>query len=308
MHFNPDSFELRNSVETATIKTKRKRPSAVPGITSLALVMFMLGLFGFSVLGFHGLSQSLIESSSIDVYFRDSVQEPEVRSFMKDISRHSWLKNSKFVSREEGIRQMGDKYDEDFMQYVEVSELPLSVEIYFNASAASPESMARIAAELEKAPLVESVVYQKNLVESVNRNVQKIQWVLAGIAAIFIFIAIGLINNSTRLNIFANRFLIKSMQLVGATNGFIIRPFVWKFIRYALIAIPIAAALLFALLNGLHFIWKEFATIHEFTRFIDPVKAGMGFAAIGLAGIILAAISAWFSTRKYLRTKIENLY
>lgn len=295
-------------METPAVKTKRKRPSALPGITSLTLVVFMLGLFGFSVLGFHGLSRSLIESSSIDVYFHDSTDEAAVHAFEARHAKSSWLKKSRFVSREEGLKQMGDKYDEDFMQYVEVSELPLSVELYFRSEAATPESVAKVAEELEKDPDVESVVYQKNLVESVNRNVKKIQWVLAGIAAIFILIAVGLINNSTRLNIFANRFLIKSMQLVGATNGFIIRPFVWKFMKYALLAIPLAAALLLGLLNGLHFIWKEFGTMHEFAAFIDPMQAAAGFTAIGLFGIILAGISAWFSTRKYLRTKIENLY
>ncbi|MBL7812836.1 MAG: hypothetical protein JNL57_11480 [Bacteroidetes bacterium] len=291
-----------------TLRTRRKKPSALPGIMSLALVMFMLGLLGFSVLGFQGLSRSLVEGSSLDIYFRDSIPDAEVQAFETRIKKEKWLRKSHLVSREEGLKQMGDRYDDDFMQYVEASELPLSMEVYFVAEFATPDQIARTARKLETDPLVDDVVYQKNLVEAVDKNVRRIQWILAGLVVLFTFIAIGLINSSTRLSIFANRFIIKSMQLVGATNAFILRPFLLKFARYALLAIPIAAALLVGLLYGLHFFWKEFATIEEFAAFIPWQKAAVVFGCIGIFGILLAVVSAWFSTRKYLRSKIENLY
>jgi cell division transport system permease protein len=280
----------------------------LPSILSLALVMFMLGLLGFSVLGFNGLSKSLVEGSGIDVYFKDSVQEITVRNFEKALQKEAWLKRTHFVSREEGYKQMGDKYDDDFMQYVEASELPLSVEVFFKAENAIPDKIAQIARRIGSDPIVEDVVYQKNLVESVNKNLKRIQFILLGLVLIFTLIAIGLINSSTRLSIFANRFIIKSMQLVGATNTFIVKPFILKFIKHALIAVPIAAAFLLGLLYGLHFLWKEFVTIREFATFINWQHALIVFACIAIFGIILAIISAWFSTRKYLRTKIENLY
>jgi cell division transport system permease protein len=286
----------------------RKKPSAVPGITSLTLVMFMLGLFAFSVLGFEGLSRSLIEGSSMDIYFKDSVSEPEARLFSEKLKAQPWLRKMKFISREEGFKEMGEKYDNEFMDVVVADELPLSVEVYFTQEYAVPEKIEKIVAEISAHASVESISYQRNLVESINKNVRKIQWGLAGLAAVFIFIAIGLINNSTRLNIFASRFLIKSMQLVGATNNFIIRPIIMKFAGYALAAIPFAALMLYILLYGLHYVWHEFGTLHEFASFIHPAKAIIAFGIISISGIFLAAISAWFSTRKYLRTKIENLY
>lgn len=289
-------------------KTKRKKPSIVPSVLSLALVMFMLGLLGFSVLGFNGLSKSLIEGSGIDVYFRDSVSESSVFAFEKSLQKASWLKKTHYVSREEGLKQMGDKYDDDFMQYVQASELPLSLEVFFRVEEASPEKIAEVARKIESNGIVEDVVYQKNLVESVAENLKKIQWILLGLVLLFTFIAIGLINSSTRLSIFANRFIIKSMQLVGATNNFIIKPFLFKFFKHALIAIPIAAGMLMGLLYGLHFLWKEFVTIREFAGFLNWQHAIIVFAGIAIFGIILAIICAWFSTRKYLRSKIENLY
>jgi cell division transport system permease protein len=270
--------------------------------------MFMLGLLGFSVLGFNGLSRSLIEGSGIDIYFKDTISESTVFAFENQLKQESWLKRSHFVSREEGLKQMGDKYDDDFMQYVEASQLPLSLEVFFKAEGAKPEKIAQVARNIEANPIVEDVVYQKNLVESVNTNVMRIQWILLGLVILFTLIAIGLINSSTRLSIFANRFLIKSMQLVGATNGFIVRPFLLKFLKHALFAIPIAGILLFGILYGLHYVWKEFGTMREFAAFINWQHAVLVFAGIAIFGIILAIICAWFSTRKYLRSKIENLY
>lgn len=301
------SIEFRGVTETVK-SIKRKKPSALPSILSLALVMFMLGLLGFSVMGFNGLSKSLIEGSGIDVYFKDSVSESSVLEFENQLKGEKWLKRSHYVSREEGLKQMGDKYDDDFMQYVEASELPLSIEVFFKAESAKPDKIASIARQFQSNPLVEDVVYQKNLVESVAANIKKVQWILLGLVVLFTLIAIGLINSSTRLSIFANRFLIKSMQLVGATNTFIIKPFLYKFLKHALIAIPIAGIFLGGVLYGLHFIWKEFGTIQEFAQFINWKEASLVFVGIAVFGIILAIICAWFSTRKYLRSKIENLY
>ena len=263
---------------------------------------------GFSVLGFNGLSRSLVEGAGVDIYFKDSVSESSVHAFQKKIESEKWLKRAVFISREEGLQQMGEKYDDDFMQYVEASELPLSLELFFVAESATPEIIAREARELEANPLVEDVIYQKNLVESVSKNVIRIQWIMLALSVLFILISIGLINSSTRLNIFANRFIIKSMQLVGATNTFIVKPFILKIVYQALIAIPIATLLLFGILYGLHFVWKEFATINEFAQFINWQHASIVFGFIIIFGIFLAAICAWLSTRKYLRSKIENLY
>jgi cell division transport system permease protein len=289
-------------------KTKRRRPSALPGITSLALVMFMLGLLSVSYLGFQGLSKSLVESSSLDIYFKDSCTEPAVNALDQKLKQEKWFKSSRFVSREAGMKEMAETQDPAFMQYVELNALPLSLELYFKAEFATANQLERVAAELRSLDIVESVIYQKNLLESVNDNVTKIQLSILGLTLVFVIIAIGLIHNSTRLNIFSNRFIIKSMQLVGATHGFIIRPIMGKFILYAIIAFPISLILLAATLKGIQYIWSGFGTIAEFTAFIDPVKAAICMASTAVCGILIAAGSAWFSTRKYLRSKIENLY
>lgn len=294
--------------ESSEVKTKRRRPSALPGITSLVLVMFMLGLLSLTYLGFQGLSKSLVESSSLDVYFKDSCTESQVKDLETALKKEKWYKSSHFVSREEGMKEMAQSNDSAFMQYVELNALPLSLELYFKAEFASAAQLEKVSSDLQKMQIVESVVYQKNLLESVNSNIAKIHLTLLGITLVFVIIAIGLIHNSTRLNIFANRFIIKSMQLVGATHGFIIRPIIGKFIAYALIAFPISLVMLFGALNVIHYIWSGFGSIAEITGFIEPLEAAICLSATLLCGILIAAGSAWFSTRKYLRSKIENLY
>ena len=294
--------------EDFEVKTKRRKPSALPGITSLVLVMFMLGLFSLSYLGFQGLSKSLVESSSLDVYFNDSCSEAQVRELDNNLKKEKWYKASRFVSREEGMKELAETSDPAFMQYVELNALPLSLELHFKAEFATARELEMVSEKLKKMQIVESVIYQKNLMESVNDNVSKIQLTLLGITLIFVIISIGLIHNSTRLNIFANRFIIKSMQLVGATHGFIIKPIIGKFVMYAIIAFPFSLLLLFGVLKGIHYIWSGFGTIANVAEFINPWQALVCLSATALCGILIAAGSAWFSTRKYLRSKIENLY
>lgn len=291
------------------VKTKRNKPSALPSIMSLALVLFMLGILGTSILAYDGLVRNLVEEVNVDVYFNDNVADKDVLSFAETLKTEKWLKKTVFVSREDGYKQlMSDQKNAELAEFISASELPLSLEIYFNANFASPDLIANTARKLESNPMVEEVIYQPNLVAKVSANIQKGQWILMGLVFIFCLISIGLINSSTRLSIFANRFLIKSMQLVGATNAFITRPLIWKFIKYALIAIPIAVLMLIGLGYGLHNLWPDRVNYSEILAKTSPVKAVIVYGGIFIFGIFMAGISVWLSTRKYLRTKIENLY
>ncbi len=226
---------------------KRKKPSALPGILSLAAVMFMLGLLGTSMVGFKGLGKYWLENTSIDIYFHDSISEPQVRIFESQIQQKSWVKSTKFISREQAMKEMGDKYDPDFMNFVKTVQLPLSVEIYPKSEYAKSEFLNKMAVYFKSNPMVEDVIFQKNWLENISQNIVKIQYALFSIAALLILVSIILIQSNVRLGIYANRHTIKSMQMVGATNAFIIRPFVLKFIQYALIAIPIAGVSIWAL-------------------------------------------------------------
>lgn len=291
--------------------TKRKKPSALPSILSLAAVMFILGLLGITVMGFKGLGDFVIENTSIDVYFNDSLTETQVADFQQKINSKSWVKKTRFVSREQGMKEMGDRYDPDLMNYVETVTLPLSIEIYPKAEFANAKFQDQVVRELKKDPNIEDVVFQRNWIETISQNIHKTEIVFIILAGLFTIISIILIQSAVRLGIFANRHTIKSMQFVGATNAFIIKPIVFTFVKYALIAIPIAFSMLYLI------VWQipgisgnsEFSTMMvEFTNHINMQNLFLISVSIAIFGVLLAALCSWFSTRKFLRTKIENLY
>jgi len=289
-------------------RVKRKKPSAVPSILSLTAVMFMMGLLGTSWLAFKGLGNYWLETTSIDIYFNDDVNESFVRNFQREIEKKPWVKSTQFVSREQAMKEMGDKYDPNFMNYVETVTLPLSIEIYPKAEYAKPDFFAELTAYFKQQENVEDVIFQQNWLESMTENLQKIQIAASGITLVLCLVAIVLIQSSVRLGIFANRHTIKSMQLVGATNGFIVRPFIWKFMSYALISIPIAFFLVWLLFWGIPNNSEFFPMIKTINAHIDFKQLGIFSLSIAIFGVLLAAVSSWMSTRKFLKMKIENLY
>lgn len=287
---------------------KRRKPSVWPSVLSLSSVMFMLGLLAFSLFGFKGLGKHLMESSSIDIYFIDGTTQAQVLQIEKKILKEPWVRKTQFISPADGIKEMREKYDPEFLSYAESISLPLSLEIYPKADYANITFIDRESKNLRTRPRVEDVIYQRNWVENMTTNVQRLQIIFAIASIISLLIAITLIQSATRLSIFANRFLIKSMQLVGATNSFIVWPYVVNFIRYSLFAIPIALGFLLMIFYGLPYLFQEFAIIADFTQYITASQLLLICISVSLFGLILSVISSWLSTRRYLRSKIENLY
>lgn len=287
---------------------KRRKPSAWPSIISLSAVMFMLGLLGFSLIGFQGLSKHLMESSSIDLYFTDGTTPAQVKAIQAKLRQEPWIKTTKYITPEDGLKEMGNKYDEEILSFAENIALPLSLELYPKSDYANIQFIDRESKHLRTLANVEDVIYQRNWVENMTANVQRLQWVFAASTLIALLVAIALIQSATRLSIFANRFLIKSMQLVGATNTFIVKPYVMNFVRYSLVAIPIAMGLLLTVFYGLPFVFQDFAIINDFTKHIAFNQLLIICISVSIFGLILASFGSWLSTRRYLRTKIENLY
>jgi len=291
------------------IRVKRKKPSALPSILSLASVMFILGLLGVSIIGFNGLGRYWLENSSVDVYFHSDVSEEYVKDFQKQMEKKTWVRDVQYVSKEQAVKEMGEKYDPNFMSYVETVSLPLSIEIYPKAEYANTKFLSDISHFFKQNTKVEDVIFQENWLTSITANLKRVQYFFGGFALIMIIVSIILIQSSVRLGIFANRHTIKSMQLVGATNGFIIRPFVSKFIGYSMIAFPMAGGFIAAIFWGLPYWMKgELKMLNSFNQHIDLNLLGILSISIAIFGIVLATLTSWISTRKFLKTKIENLY
>jgi cell division transport system permease protein len=289
-------------------RIKRKKPSSLPSILSLASVLFLLGIMAVTWLSFKGLGNYWLETSSLDIYFQEEVTETQVAQFEKQVQRKPWVKTTRFVSRDQAMKEMGEKYDPQFLNYIETVTLPLSLEIYPKAEYAKTAFMNELVKYFKQQPGVEDVIFQQNWLEMMTANLEKIQWSAAALAFLLCIVAVVLIQSSVRLGIFANRHTIKSMQLVGATNGFIMRPFVLKFIGHALIAAPLAFSGIALIFWGIPRNTDWFPMLKNTTEHIDLTQLIIFAWVITLFGVVLAAFSSWLSTRKFLKMKIDSLY
>ena len=282
--------------------TGRLRASYITSIISIMLVLFMLGLLGLIILHGKKLSEHVRENISISVMLKDSAEDDLVLNYMKRLEKTSYVKHAVFITREEAAKELSNELGEDFVQFLGYNPLPASIDLQLRSGYANTDSIARIEKQLLSSNLVKEVVYQKSLIDQVNSNINKITLVILSFSLILLVISIILINNTIKLSIYARRFLIRSMQLVGATETFIRLPFIRKSIVHGIIA-SVAAILL---LTGTLYLARQ--RMPEIAALQDVKQFSIFFAGILVLGVLLSAFSTLFAVNKFLRMKIDNLY
>jgi cell division transport system permease protein len=282
--------------------TGRLRASYITSIISIMLVLFMLGLLGLIILHGKKLSEYVRENISVSVMLKDSAEDELVLNYMKRLEKTSYVKHAEFITREQAAKELSNELGEDFVQFLGYNPLPASIDLQLRSGYANTDSIARIEKQLLSSNLVKEVVYQKSLIDQVNSNINKITLVILSFSMILLVISIILINNTIKLSIYARRFLIRSMQLVGATETFIRLPFIRKSIIHGIIA-SIAAILL---LTGTLYLARQ--RMPEIAALQDVKEFPIFFAGILVLGILLSAFSTLFAVNKFLRMKIDNLY
>jgi len=280
----------------------RLRASYITSIISITLVLFMLGLLGLIILHGKKLSDYVRENISISVMLKDNISDEQVQSYMKRLQNTSYVKQAEFITREQAAKELSNELGEDFVQFLGYNPLPSSIDLQLNSAYANSDSIARIEKHILSSNLVKEVVYQKSLIDQVNSNISKISLVISGFSLILLVISVILINNTIKLSIYARRFLIRSMQLVGATETFIRLPFLKRGIIHGVIAAIIAIIMLI----GTLYIAQQ--RIPEIAALQDVKQFGLFFAGVLILGVILSAFSTWFSVNKFLRMKVDNLY
>ncbi len=281
---------------------RRLAGSSITTIVSLSLVLFMLGFLGIIILNTRKLSDNFKESIGIQVVINDNAKEVDVQHLIKTLDASDYVKSTQSISKDEAAKKLQKDIGEDFIDFLGFNPLSASITVRLKAGYANADSLAWIEKELLETNLVKEVIYQKSLVNSINENVKTISlWVLI-ISSVLMFIALALINNTIRLTIYSKRFIIKTMQLVGATQGFIRRPFVLKGIRHGIYGAGIAIAML---IGFLFFIQKQ---LPELADLQDPNMLASLFGIVILLGIIISWISTSLAVRKYLRLKSDELY
>lgn len=283
--------------------TKRKlRTSSASTVISISLVLFMLGILGLVLINAQRLSIYVKENIGFTVMLKEDVKEVDVLQFQKTVDASEWVKSSQYVSKEEAAVILQNDLGEDFISFLGFNPLSASLDINLNASHTTSEQMSKIESELKEHTLVKDIVFQKDLVDAINQNVQKVSLLLLGFCVLLFIIAIALINNTIRLSVYSKRFLIRTMKLVGATHGFIRKPFLYSGLTQGMFGALISILLLMTALFGIQ---KE---MPELLVLQDLPTVGVIMGSMLSIGILMSLLATNIAVGKYLRMNEDDLY
>ncbi len=285
-----------------TAAKRKLRSSYATTIISISLVLFLLGIIGFLYLNANRLSVYVKENLGFTILINDNAREAEVVRLQKVLNAAAYVRVAEYINKEQAAETLKEELGEDFVEFLGYNPLLASIEVKLAAAWANPDSMARIEAQINSFPQVKEVYYQKNLLDAIHENVKRITIVLAIFSLLLLLIAIALINNTIRLSVYSRRFLINTMQLVGATRGFIRKPFLLKSVLHGLAGATVAIVLLSIFIYGLS---NEMNGVIGFSNIF--LIAVLFLIVIGI-GIFITFISTFFAVNKYLRLKTDQLY
>ena len=273
-------------------------------MVSIALVLFLLGVFALLMMHAQKLSNYLRENIGFEVVMNSNVKEDKILQLQKELDAMPAVKSTEYITKEEAIRRLSDDLGEDFLQWLGNEENPLlpSIDVRFNAEWANNDSIAVIQSQLLKNTDIKEIYYQKSLVGLINKNVRSIGLALIVASLVLLVIAITLIRNTIRLRIYSKRFLVRSMQLVGATTSYIRRPFIRSGRLQGFFGALLADALLALLLYVLSKRLPELAIVQDYSII------GAVFVGIIIFGVLLGGLSTRLALRKYLHADIDRLY
>ncbi|WP_298417014.1 permease-like cell division protein FtsX [uncultured Kordia sp.] len=271
-------------------------------VLSTTLVLFLLGILGLLVLNTKKVADYYKEKIALTVYLKDSAKDVEIKQLQKTLALAEYTKSADFVSKEAAAANLTEDIGEDFVQYLGENPLLNSLDVYMNAQFVSAEQLETIAAEISEKNFVSEVSFDKPLVSKLNANIKRIGLGILITCIFFALIAALLINSSIRLSVYAKRFTIKTMQMVGATKSFIRRPFIWNGIKMGIIAAILALA---GMAGVLYYVNKSLPQLQLAN---DKILIGSVFAGIFLIGVLITWISSFFATQRFLNLRTDQLY
>ena len=287
-------------------KTRNRRVagSYIMSLVSITLVLFLLGAFAIFMMHARKLSNHVKENLGFEIVMNSDVKEANILRLQKELDAMPAVKSTEYITKDEAISRLSEDLGEDFLDWLGPEENPLlpSIDVRFHADYANSDSIAMVEALVLDNPDVKEVYYQKSLVDLINKNLRKIAVVLMAMSLVLLLIAIALIRNTIRLSIYSKRFLVRSMQLVGATESFIRRPFLKQGVSQGFFGGLLADLLLVGILYWISKRVPDLTLVQD-TTVIAIILVGV---------IILGMLLAWFSTRaaldKFLKADLDKLY
>ena len=271
-------------------------------VLSISFVLFFLGVLGLFLINGKKIASHFKEQIAMSIYLKDNAKDIEITQLQKKIQLDSATKSINFITKEEAAEKYIRDIGEDFLEFLGYNPLLNSIDINFNSNYVNTINLEKRKKEIESIDFVDEVVYDNPLVKLLDENIKKITLILLFITSIFIFIAVILINSSIRLSIYSKRFLIKTMQLVGATKSFVRKPFIWNHVRLGIISSIVSLIALSIIIVQLDNYLPELKIFQEANELI--------FLFIGIIslGIGITALSTFFATQKYLNLKSNSFY
>jgi cell division transport system permease protein len=271
-------------------------------VLSIFLVLFLLGILGFFIINSKKLADDFKEEIAMTVFFKNEANDSIVKAFGTELKTAHFAKSFVYVSKEAAAKQHSDIIGEDFMTFLGENPLQNSYDIHLKATYVERDSISKIEALLRKNAMVSDIVYDKQLVNLVNDNIKKVSmWILIT-SGLLTIIAVLLINSSLRLSIYSNRFIIKTMQMVGATKSFIRKPFVMRSIKLGMIGAGLAIIALLGLLIYLDNAYPSLGILN------DPLIIALVLISIFGIGVLITWLSTYFATQRFLNLRTDDLY
>ncbi|SEO44338.1 cell division transport system permease protein [Mucilaginibacter gossypiicola] len=286
----------------ASASSKKTKTIYISTVFGIAMVLLMVGLLGLILVYAKNISSYVKENIVLNIFVDDAAHESDVLQLQKQLDGNVMVKQTQYVSKELAARNLQKDLGEDFVKFLGYNPLSQSVDVYLKAEYANNKDIEKFKAELLKNPLIKEVKYQQSLVDQMNQNVTTISLIILTFAGIFVVLSVALINNTIRLAIYSQRFLIKSMQLVGATKGFIRKPFLLYGIWHGLLGGLIAIILLIGTLYVAYDNVPDLVFLQNYTEF------GIVFLGVVGLGIFISGFSTFLAVNKFLRLKIYDLY
>jgi cell division transport system permease protein len=281
---------------------RRLRSSYLTSLISITLVLFVVGMLGVVIIYARKISEYVRESINVSVVLKDDARDVDIRLLQKTLDAANFVKATEYVSKDKAAEELKEDLGEDFLSVLGYNPLSSSIDIYLQSAYLQEDSLQIIEEQLNANPLVKEVVYRKSLLEVINQNLKRIGLIITMFGLLLLAIALALINNTIRLSLFSRRFLIRTMQLVGASRSFIRKPIILRGIFMGFTGGVLAVGMLIAML---YYLYREFRDLYIIN---DPRLLGLLLVLIICIGIILNWISTYFIVNRYLKMDEDQLY
>jgi cell division transport system permease protein len=281
---------------------RRLIQSYLSSVISISMVLLLAGLTGLMGVNAKSVSDYFRENIKLSVIFEEIAPDDATLLVFDQLKGKEYIKEMEYVSREKGTEEMKEILGEDFLELFEVNPIPVSIDIFLKSDYINTDSLSYVEQELSSMNMVKEVVYQESLVTIINDNMEKAGYVAGILMLLLVFISFVLINNTVRLNLYAKRFVIYTMKLVGARRSFIRRPLIIKGIWQGLVSGLISDILL----GGL--IYMLISDLPELFEILDKRMVFAVFAAVPVAGILLCVISTYFISNRLISMSGDDIY